>query len=249
MLQPHIFFNEGYDPSSRIRTGRIYERSEGQPQPWHVTPHPALRDVPINTAGTLPKQLITFREFNFFAKLSHIGIVEPCIVLGNSYHHTLWSVVDSEVSISGETIIYLKSRKVIGALPKIKYELIKNSEDKENIEEKIRLLSIDLSSAAPDSVVDRCREAASAILNCYLLTEGITSKRKDLGQLVHSLRESANKGIAANLADVLAKFHSRTKHIEQANRKTRSISEQDAELSVQALGIILVELGWGYWQI
>ncbi|MCU7886309.1 MAG: hypothetical protein KZQ82_19140 [Candidatus Thiodiazotropha sp. (ex Lucinoma annulata)] len=137
--------------------------------------------------------------------------------------------------MSGETILYLKSRKVFGSLPKIHYERIQTVGSLVSIKEKIELVAKDLNVAAPDSVVDRCREAASAVLNSYIKEQDCNHKEKDLGQLVKILYEKENKYVVADLADELAKFHSRTKHSEKVTRNTRSVSEQDAELAVQAL--------------
>lgn len=247
LTQPYIFIDEGYDPSSRVRKGRIYEKLEGQPNQWHVSPHPANNVSVPGYNRPEPVSLATFREFNFFAKIQKECIENPHIILGTVNHYTIWSIVDVETAISGETILFIKSRKVIGALPRINYESITNGNDRKAIEEKIRLLSLDISHAAPDSVVDRCREAASAIINAFLISNNILDKASDLGQLERPLREKGNFHVAANLAAVLAKFHSRTKHVEQANRQTRFVTEQDAEFSIQALGVIVVELGWGYW--
>lgn len=247
LSQPYIFIDEGYDPTSRVRKGRIYEKWEGQPNQWHVSPHPAKNQSVTTYSAQETKSLATFREFNFFSKIQNQNITCPCILLGTKDHYTIWSVVDVETAISGEAILFIKSRKVIGALPKICYELINDENDRTAIEEKIRLLSLDISHSAPDSVIDRCREAASAILNTFLISNGLMDKARDLGQLEAILRDSAKMHIVANLVAALAKFHSRTKHVEQTNRKTRAVSEQDAEFSIQALGIILVEIGWGYW--
>lgn len=245
--QPYIFIDEGYDPVSRVRKGRVFEKTESSPSEWNVTPHPALNEEVPSNNKTLQKSLVTFREFNFSAKMQREGIAIPHILLGTKNHYTIWSVIDIETTISGETILFIKARKVIGSLPKINYTRIENTGDQKAIEEKIRLLSQDISCAAPDSVVDRCRESASAIINAYLAANGHLDKARELGQLEKPLRELAEKHIVANLASVLAKLHSRTKHVEQSNRKIRTVSEQDAEFSVQAIGVILVELGWGYW--
>ena len=38
---PFLFLDDGYDPTSRIRKGKIYEKFKSvQPYPWNVYPHP-----------------------------------------------------------------------------------------------------------------------------------------------------------------------------------------------------------------
>jgi len=239
-----IFFDDGYDPTSRIRKGRIYQKYEAmQPYQWYVNPHPALHadSQEPNENGVIRKDLATFHEFNYRCQLDHLKIETPLIVLGSSTQFTIWSVIDVETSISGETILFLKARKTIGALPKVSYSVI-DGQYHDQIKDKLNLLANEIYKAGPDSIVDRAREAASAIINVYLLSNKHIDKSKDLGQLVDVLNKKAKKYITANCADTLAKFHSRTKHVEQDNKELRPINEQDAELAVQLVGEILYEL-------
>ena len=242
---PFIFVDEGYDPVSRVRKGRIYEKNESQPDKWWVQPHPATPgDIKHkNKDGVLNKSLATFREFNFQPVLKQLDISMPLIVLGSNTQFTIWSVIDIETSISGETILFLKARKTIGVLPKVNYSVIDEIYHSQ-IKDKLARLADDIHKAGPDSVVDRSREAASAIINTWLLENGYIEKHRDLGQLVSTLRGKAKKYIAANCADTLAKFHSRTKHSEQEYQSLRYINEMDAEFSVQAIAVLLHEFGY-----
>ncbi|MCG8313786.1 MAG: hypothetical protein MI976_11265 [Pseudomonadales bacterium] len=240
---PYVLWDEGYDPVSRIKKGRIFANNKSQPKIWGQTRHPAQNNV-VNPHGC---PLITFREFNLFAALETENITDPIIILGTSNHSTIWTIVDAESALTGEVVLYLKSRKVIGALPQIDYSLFSDQKSREHVREKLELLYNELVSAVPDSIVDRCREAASAIGNAYLIENTLIKKAQDLGHVATHLSNAAHKNIAANQASTLAKLHSRTKYMEQANRSTRRVSEQDAEFAVQALGIILIELGYGYW--
>ncbi len=245
-MLPFVFIDEGYDPTSRIRKGRIYEKQESQPNQWHVHPHPATPDDSRHAGrdGVISKSLATFREFNFQPVLKQLDITAPLVVLGSNTQFTVWSVIDVETSISGETILFLKARKTIGVLPRIDYSAF-NEKYHDQIRKKLDLLADDIYRAGPDSIVDRTREAASAIINFYLLDKGHISKHKDLGQLVTPLRDKEDKYIAANCIDTIAKLHSRTKHSEQNNKGLRSITESDADLVVQSLYMIILELGWG----
>lgn len=240
---PFVFIDGGYDPTSRIRKGRIYERQETQPNDWYVHPHAATpRDSRHAVKdGVLTKSLVTFREFNLQPVLNELKISNPLIILGSNTQFTIWSVIDVETSISGETILFLKARKTIGAIPKINYSSI-NEEYQKQIKDKLDLLTDDIYKAGPDSVVDRAREAASAIINVYLLSNEHIDKSDDLGKLVNPLKNKAKKFIVANCADTLAKLHSRTKHVEQDNKKLRPVNESDAELAVQLIATILYEL-------
>ena len=240
---PFVFIDEGYDPTSRIRKGRIYEKQDSQPNLWHVHPHPATPNDSRHAGrdGVLTKSLATFREFNLQPVLNELKIYIPLIILGSNTQFTIWSVIDVETSISGETILFLKARKTIGAIPKINYASI-NEKYRKQIKDKIDLLSDDIYKAGPDSLVDRAREAASAIINVYLLSNEYIDKSDDLGKLVNPLENKAKKYIVANCADTLAKLHSRTKHVEQDNKGLRPVNESDAELAIQLIATILYEL-------
>lgn len=245
LMIPFIFIDEGYDPSSRIRKGRIFEKTESRPEQWHVQMHPAIpgESRQLNAKGVIAKQLVSFRQFNFHPKLKRMGVDQPLITLGSNTQFTIWSVIDIETSISGETILFLKARKTIGVLPKVNYEAI-DSKFHPQIKDKLGRLTDDIYKAGPDSIVDRSREAACAIVNAYMLKQGYIEKDKDLGQLARPLREKAEKRIASNCVESLALLHSRTKHAEQQNKSLRYVTEADAEYAVQSVAIVIAELGW-----
>jgi hypothetical protein len=247
---PFLFIDDGYDPTSRIRKGRIYEKYESQPNEWWVQPHPATPgDIKHkNKDGVLNKSLATFREFNFQPALKQLGISNPLIVLGSNTQFTIWSVIDVETSISGETILFLKARKTIGALPKVDYSSIDREYHKQ-IREKLNILSDDIHQAGPESIVDCCREAATTILSAYMQMQGHKSDG-DLGDLIEEMRKQKPElRVVNNLADVIARYHTRRKHVVQEKFDPRRINEQDAELAIQSVGIILCDLKWANWEV
>ena len=67
---------------------------------------------------------------------------------------------------------------------------------------------------------------------------------RDIGDLADKVGELKLE-IVANSARILGRFHARTKSAEQEKRDPRPITEQDAEYSVQAVGAIICDLGWG----
>lgn len=247
LMMAFIFIDEGYDPASRIRKGRIFEKTESRPEQWHVQMHPAIpgEGRQLNAKGVIAKQLVSFRQFNFNPKLKQLEVNQPLIILGSNTQFTIWSVIDIETSISGETILFLKARKTIGVLPKINYAAIDNKYHAQ-IKDKLGRLADDIYKAGPDSIVDRSREAACAIVNAYMLELGYIEKDKDLGQLAKPLRDKAEKRIASNCVETLALLHSRTKHAEQQNKSLRHITEGDAEYAVQSVSVLLHELGYVY---
>ena len=242
---PFIFIDEGYDPVSRVRKGKIYEKYDSQPNDWYVQMHPAIpAEVrQLGAKGVIKKSLVSFRQFNFESVLKQLGVEHPLVILGSNTQFTIWSVINVETSISGETILFLKARKTIGVLPKIDYSAI-NGNYHNQLKDKLERLASDIHQAGPDSIVDRSREAASVIINTFLLEHEHIENHRDLGQLVSVLREKAEKYVAANCADTLAKLHSRTKHSEQEKRSVRRLNEIDAEYAIQTVVVLLHECGY-----
>ncbi|QKQ27884.1 hypothetical protein [Candidatus Reidiella endopervernicosa] len=141
--------------------------------------HPAIpgESRQLNAKGVIAKQLVSFRQFNFHPKLKRMGVDQPLITLGSNTQFTIWSVIDIETSISGETILFLKHVK-----PLVCYQrLITRSIDSKfhpQIKDKLGRLTDDIYKAGRDSIVDRSREAACAIVNAYMLKQGYIEKIK-----------------------------------------------------------------------
>jgi len=243
-----VLVDEGYDPTSRVRKGRLFKRYEGtQPHSWHVLPHPAIpfEKQKMDANGVFEKRLGTYGDFGLTSFLKHKEIARPLFLLGNEREFTIWSLVEVEATVSGVPLVYLKSRKIFGALPRLKADSIPE-EQLFRLQDKLATLAEDLYRAGPESVIDRCREAATAILSAYLHANGCGEKGKDLGALTNLFesRLEDKKDIVINLGRTLARLHARGKTAEQERRSVRQSSEQDAELAVQAVGLILRDLGW-----
>ena len=100
--------------------------------------------------------------------------------------------------------------------------------------------------AAPISVIDRARDAASQILLAHYQSDN--GPPKDLMDLAKQL-EGHKKIIAAGAAKIIARLHSRGKPTEREKRREmRAIREEDAQLAIQCVGTLLCELGWADWR-
>lgn len=170
---PLIFREDAFDPVSRVRRGRFYERNASQPITWQVYPHPARgsEERQANRQGVISKDLVTFNSCAVSRKLSSLTEGQPLIILGNAEQFTVWTVVSVEMSLTGEEIVALRSRSSFGALPIIDIEGIPSSE-KDKVLSVIDKLTEDIYRAGPESVIDRAREAATAILSAHLQSEG-----------------------------------------------------------------------------
>lgn len=96
-----------------------------------------------------------------------------------------------------------------------------------------------------ESVIDRCREAASAALNAarFAKTGDDVSDAKDLGALGNFFVRQEME-VLGNAALILARWHARAKSAERINRDTMPPSEADAEAAIALLGLLYRELRW-----
>jgi hypothetical protein len=249
---PLIFREDAFDPASRVRRGRFYERNTSQPARWQVYPHPALsgEERQANRLGVISKELATFHSCAISKKFVKDLANQPLVVLGFGQSVSVWAVVASEVSLAGEEIMSLRSRTTFGALPNVLWERIPEL-GRAQVKSTLNILAEDIYRAGPESVIDRARDAASAILSAYVVDRKLAEATKDLGQLVSvlmNLPRSERPNICANGGDIIAILHPRAKPSEQALRPLRPIREQDAELAVQLVGTMLCDLGWAEWQ-
>lgn len=243
-----IFREDAFDPVSRIRRGRFYRAGNSQPQTWQVYPHPAMPDEnrKINSAGVLPKSLYTFFGNPFTNELRKYSGQQVLVILGAEDSFTVWAVINIEKMVTGEELVTLKARQGIGVLPRLNYVVIPEA-DREKVSSALNKLAEDIYRAGPESVVDRSREAVTAVLSTYLQVRGIAKPGLDLDALIKKMDEES-KIVVANAANIVRLFHGRGKTAVQEKLPVRSLREQDAELAVQCIGTILCELGWADWR-
>lgn len=249
---PLIFREDSFDSVTRVRRGRFYERNTSQPVNWLVYSHPELASESKHRDyhGTISKSLVTFHSCP--VSLRYFDQIEgqPLVVIGNESRVTIWTVVSTEITLSREEIVLLRQRSTFGALPEIYWGKVPE-QGREQVRNTMGILSADLFSAGPESVIDRARDAGSAILSTYLVDRKLATGKEDIGNLVSILAKqprSDRPNICLNGADILAILHPRAKPSEQAKRPLRAVREQDAELAVQLVGTMLCDLGWANWR-
>lgn len=251
-LEPnsYIFRETDYDPVSRVRRGMLYQADSSQPYEWHVSPHPAIQQEKreINNHSVVKKRLYSFQSFSLHVALRDIEHGQPLILLGVDSSYTIWSILSVEKNVSGDEMVILKARQSFGALPTVDYESIPEV-SRNNVKASMNTLQEDIYRAGSESVIDRCREAMTAILSAYCQGIGVTGNGKDTGKLVKALRnlKENKKEVVANLVDTVRIFHSRGKNAPRERMSLRPLTEQDAELAIQSVGVVLCELEWGSW--
>lgn len=242
----YIFREDAFDPVTRIRRGRFYKRRPvAQPEHWTVMVSPPL---------AADRFLQDKRGFSFEPVASSefvaSGKQQLLVVLGADTAFSIWTVSNKETVHTREVLVTLKARQSFGALPEIDWNRV--PDESGLVKGKIDCLLDDIYRAGAESVVDRSREAATAILSAHLQNEGVSEANgKDLGVLTDLLDKRAGKHsqrIVRCAAEIPQRLHSRSKHAEQEKHDNlRPIREQDAELAVQCIGVMLCDLGWARW--
>lgn len=246
VISEYLFREEAFDLVTRVRRGRIYKRKQvAQPENWTV-----MVTTPLAGASLLQtKRAVTFEPLAP-SELNGKDNQQLLVVLGAGEAFSIWTVISKETVHTGELLVTLKARQSFGVLPEIDWNRVP---DKSHLlRGKIESLLDDIYRAGAESVVDRAREAATAILSSYLQSKGVTEAGgKDLGALIELLDKQNGKHdqrIVRCAAEIPQRLHSRAKHAEQEKRdEIRPISEQDAELAVQCVGVMLCDLGWAKW--
>ena len=247
----HCYFREDYfDLVSRIRRGRFYQAT-GQESNWKAFVPSGITIAATHRAGN-ELEIIAKNYGAFKLSMQKNSDLYDLVVLGASTTFTVWSIVAIELISTGEELVTLKSRQSMGALPDIYWAKVP-TDHRHKVQHCIEKLADDYRRAVAESVIDRAREAATAILSAYLQSKGdVTANGKDLDDLIKKLTASERqheKRIIACAAEIPQRLHSRGKTSEKEKRDNlRPIREQDAELAVQCVGVMLCDLRWADWK-
>lgn len=235
---------------SRVRRGRFYKATGQSGGLWRVYPHPMVTfpHFEMDSDGAYKASGLTHYEpWKMSREFERQQVAEILVRLGDDTASTLWQVIHLETGFTGEEIVMLKARQSFGALPAVDWSKVPDA-GVSAVREKLDTLEDEFHRAGVESVVDRAREAATAILSAFLQGEGKeNAKGKDLADLTKMLEShSGQQGrkIVTSAAWITARLHARGKHAEQEARGVRELREQDAQLAVQCVGVILCDLGW-----
>lgn len=234
------FREDHFDPVTRLRRGRLYRlpKDESLNPVWR---NPTRQTLFSSSEGITEVQMYSYRHEAI--RLPAFEYDRSAICLGVDGTSSIWSVISIEVVSTREEMLTLKARQTMGDLPEVNWDSVPES-FRAKVKETIDTLLDDIHRAGPESVIDRCRDAASAILRAYL---GDDHAGKDLGQLISALKQAESeerKRIVISGSEIIRVLHPRAKPNEQEARNFRPVREQDAELAIQCVGTILCELGW-----
>lgn len=242
-MSPWLFLEHSFDPVTRIRRGSLYQ-VDGREQPRDVSA-PAHPDEPLH-AGVL----INRRIYGYIACTSLIvgsahGAVGATLALGTKLAASTWRVVQAEVVVGGAVLVTLKAATNLGVLPDVDTSTLPD-EFKAAVVQAVARAADAAYRESPTSVVDQCRNALTVVVSRWLALQGHDRKilNADLGQVATAVAlKPYERTCVGRLADVVGKLHVRGKENERQRMNLRSNVDEDAELSIHALGFALRDLG------
>ncbi len=251
---PMLFREDSFDPVARVRRGRLYiRRTDMNPAPWRVQRHPAYATsgqsnlsgqnvyVGADARGFIQTRLMTFQSWTASADLFSKRR-DAVLVLGSGDRAAIHPVLDVERLATGEELITVRTRPSLSGLPELIVALLPEQHVAHVIEQYEKAANSAFRDDA-ESVIDRCREAATAALNAERLNSSDVQKAADLAVLGKFFVDQG-KEVLGNAALILARLHARGKSAEQIKRGTLPPCDADAESAVTLLGLIYRELRW-----
>lgn len=243
----HIFVEDYFNSSTRIRRGRVYKQSNYKS--WsidRITPRPLSWNQSGPDIDKCPANINdSFEAGATIALMSGNGVV-----LGKGAGESHWTVVFAEQVISHGYLVTLKSKTFLGVLP----ELIPENIPQNNREDIVQALKAVVEAApiqAPQPVIDSCRVAVTHMLTAQY-PDANPKGEKELQKIISYIRSNHGKEAciagAATLvekrcaaSELVNKLHTRAK---PNSNDTRAASSRDADLAVSAIAFLLQDFGW-----
>lgn len=242
-----VFREDFFDPVTRLRRGRLYEWREGAlQQDWHVLQHPAGFVEDASKRGPYGTSRITLHTYR--PKIDLPAMLRKSqqllVALGAGEAVSLWRVLAVEKIASGEDLVTLRARSNFGALPEVREKAIPEGARLEVLEAIERVVDGAFRSGSA-SLVDLCRDGLVVVLSRWLHDQEPDASilHKDLSKLVAAVEKRGDVALSA-AGKLVARLHNRGKSNVQLEKGTRPLTEEDAELALNAFGFVLQEVGW-----
>jgi hypothetical protein len=247
--QPNLVFREdSFDPITKIRRGRVYKEVIGHNQPWrvHDFARTDLKRVQWDQGEAQELEVTSYYAAPLFQLRQMTSL--PKVILGKTPHHTYWKILSIETQYDGKPMLTLKAISNFGTVPELVLNQVPEIAQKP-IQDALENVEVAANKIGSVETVDACRNALSIVFGA--LAQDTTL---DLGQgISHRIKvnkaESKNpnangQDLITQNADIVRRLHPRGKANEMVRRNTRAISQEDANLALNCLWFVLVELGW-----
>lgn len=231
-----VFLETSFDPISRIKRGKFYELSpDGQPEPLYPSTFGGVYEIHARN----PQSSTTAYKFKSYDFTRAFNPRDAFIIFGNSRFETRWRILSIDASITNEEVCVLQEVNSIGAIPSLNINVIPSDHFAE-IDKEFTALISEL-NAAPETVIDHCRDVATSLLSAII---GIDEKqnRIDLGKLILKLDE--NLKLIKSSAEIINRLHPRRKPNEQEKHGLPELTRNESDYAVQSVFQIIREMKW-----
>lgn len=241
-----VFKEDFFDPITKVRRGRVYKKQTSQTQLWSVH-DPNRNDLKVVKwrDGTAQKiELITYQKDSLSDLRNKTTF--PMVILGAGPFISIWKIISIESSFNGIPILTLRSFRSFGVVPEIIHSALPE-QGRNQVLEALEKVENSSNRLGPVDVVDRCRDALSAILGHY-----VENPEKDLSKAISGYMNKKDSGadsLVSWAGKIVARLHARGKPNEQERLKAKGhkfkgLEEEDAQLALRCLWLVLVEIGW-----
>lgn len=222
-----------FDAVSGVRRGYIWRYGDQQPGSWYLE----------GTNSSITRlETYTYQGFGGI-----VGGGIPDVVFftfGSFSNFTVGELIHFEALADRRDLLTIRMRQQFKLIPRLKQDFLESLEEPNKSRLVVALEKVvdGFRRSPPESVVDRCRDAMTVILQIE-----VGDSTKDLGALVKVYDGKRNgRSVVSDLAHAISRLHARAKPAE-AHRSLPPITEREAELALNAVGTVIVSLAWGSW--
>lgn len=246
---PLLFREDSFNPVTRIRRGRLYQR-DGQ-QGGRSVPAENVHNYPFGPhVGVAAGQWDPDSWYNPYrpssSRVPRTKLGSE-VQLGDSGYETIWRVVQGERILTGDILFTLRAVSFLGAIPPLARQIESlqgNPVDAQPIQAALDQVVDAFHAQQPQPIVDVCRESVRVILAAWV---GPEAAALDLGALIQKFPD--DRHLIRNAASIVNRLHPRGKSAElerqvQDGKVLRRLVDEDAEASVHLIGLILRDIEW-----
>ena len=229
----HIFREDSFDATTRIRRGRFYRR-DGAARTMLARRHDGPDIHPWIQS--------------FLAENSR----PPTRLVAIGVEDSFWRILSAECITTGEWLVTLKARGGAGLLPEVDDDKVPALGRAEVVKAVDHMVDV-AHRETPGSIVDVARNTAAFLMGVYaagLETDASKQREirhKDLSKVCthfESHPKLKKQEVAISTGRILARLHPRNKPNEQQRHGLRPVTEDDATFAVSAIGLLLNEFAW-----
>lgn len=234
-----VFFEDYFDPITRIKRGRIFKKNIEGPQSLDLKPSSTGGIYEESMEGHKGARVREYKPYKLSSEYKEIS--ELFIELGYGEISNRWQIIQIDGIHTQEQVVTLKNVTGFFDIPALDEIKVPEYHYKKIIEEYSVL--INERYTAPETVVDHCRDVM-----CRLLIARLKNKKQpDLGELINQLNVKFKNSyeVVKNCASIIARLHPRRKPNElDSNPEIRVLNRKDSNFALECVFTVIREFDW-----